>query len=209
MACSVREGVTGCSLYAFSGCGSVSCGSVSCGSVSCGSVSCGSVSCGSVTLFGCGSTTSFGRGCSPLFSASVCGMAIRTSSSFSITRLAMRSIRASMPSCIICCTNCSKACFVFMIIYNLVSSGAKIVQAECRTPNLFECYAEAQPILCKGSAKLGLQTKKVYNLYTKNVSRAKQPTSNATASAHWHITISHINLHAQTRCTLHFYNINS
>ena len=32
-------------------------------------------------------------------------------------------------------------------------SYAKIVQTECRTTSLLDCYAEVQPILCKGNAK--------------------------------------------------------
>ena len=33
-----------------------------------------------------------------------------------------------------------------------LSYGAGIVQTESRTPNLFECFAEVQPIFCKDSA---------------------------------------------------------
>jgi len=36
------------------------------------------------------------------------------------------------------------------VMLNRSLSYAKIVQGECRTSSLLECYAEPQPILCKG-----------------------------------------------------------
>ena len=43
--------------------------------------------------------------------------------------------------------------YVRLVHYPHLFTHAKIVQTECRTTSLLDCYAEVQPILCKGNAK--------------------------------------------------------